>query len=41
MATFDYDACQDASQYLRMTQEQLLANQTKKPDGKIFALFTD
>ncbi|XP_076804948.1 myosin-6-like [Clavelina lepadiformis] len=41
MATFDYEACQDAAQYLRLTREEILANQTQKPDGKKYIWFPD
>uniref|UniRef100_H2YYW7 Myosin motor domain-containing protein n=1 Tax=Ciona savignyi TaxID=51511 RepID=H2YYW7_CIOSA len=37
----DYEACQDAAQYLRLSREQIIANQTQKPDGKKYVWFPD
>uniref|UniRef100_H2YYW4 Myosin motor domain-containing protein n=1 Tax=Ciona savignyi TaxID=51511 RepID=H2YYW4_CIOSA len=39
--SFDYEACQDAAQYLRLSREQIIANQTQKPDGKKYVWFPD
>nr|XP_026694242.1 myosin-6-like [Ciona intestinalis] len=37
--SFDYEACQDAAQYLRLSREKIIENQTQKPDGKKYVWF--
>nr|XP_002119856.2 myosin heavy chain, cardiac muscle isoform [Ciona intestinalis] len=39
--SFDYEACQDAAQYLRLSREKIIENQTQKPDGKKYVWFPD
>lgn len=41
MATLDLSMFQDAAQYLRMSQQEMLELQTQKPDGKKYAWVPD